>query len=134
MKIVHRRNAGHSVPWSGVIASAFLATASSSVAFAQKATALPDIRCLIVGSRISSDPDPSRQSVGRVILMYYLGRLDEIFPNMDIEEAIIKEEASMTGGYAQSETTRCSRILIERSQLLEKIAKDLMRRQGKPAP
>ena len=134
MKRADPRFVGDNRIWLRITATVFLAISCSSVAFGQKATSSSDIRCLIVGSRISSEPDPSRQSVGRIILLYFLGRLDERFPNMDIEDAIIKEEATMTADDAQSEMTRCSRLLIERSQLLEKIGKDLMRRQGKAAP
>lgn len=106
----------------------------SPVAFAQKATPSPDMRCLIVGSRISGDPDPTKQAVGRAILMYYLGRLDESFPSLDIEEAIAIEEAKMSASDVQSETKRCSRWLLDRSQVLEKIGKDLLRRQTKTPP
>ncbi|MDP9008028.1 MAG: hypothetical protein M3N91_04865 [Pseudomonadota bacterium] len=101
---------------------------SISVTHAQSVTASMDVRCIVVGSRFSAMPDAGKQAAGRLLVMYYLGRVDAAFPNVPLAVELEKEDRAMTASDLQSETTRCSKYLTDRSLALQEIAKNLRRR------
>jgi hypothetical protein len=103
-------------------------TTTISTAGAQKVTESPDIRCVVVGSKITSSSDPALQSAGPLLVMYYLGRVDAMYPTIDLENALVQVGSAMTAADIQSESIRCRTALVERAKVIEKIAKNLINR------
>ena len=103
---------------------------------AQDAETIADVRCLIVGVRISGMPDSNMQSAGTMLSLYYIGRLDAHVPKLDIEELMIKEISTMTTSDYGSEAKRCGTSLTDKGQEITRIGRDMIQRGqnlGKPA-
>jgi hypothetical protein len=102
--------------------------AVSSTAHALEATPpIPDIRCLIVGSRLGGSDNDKQRAAGQLLAMYAMARLDE-FSAREIEDAMFKESLVLTPSDLQSETTRCGKILMEKGQEMTQIGTNLVRR------
>jgi hypothetical protein len=106
-------------------------TLSSGQATAQDAETIADVRCIIVGMRFAGMVDPTQQSAGMMLSLYYIGRLDGRVPKLDIEELMIKEVSKMTTSDYGSEAKRCGASLTDKGQEITRIGKDIIERGQK---
>jgi len=106
-------------------------TLSSVQAPAQDAETIADVRCVIVGMKLVGIADPTQQSAGMMLSMYYIGRLDGRVPKLDIEELMIKEISTMTTSDYGSEAKRCGASLTDKGQEITRIGKDMVERGQK---
>jgi hypothetical protein len=95
---------------------------------AQDAATIADIRCVIVGMRLSEPVNSPQHSRGLLLTWYYIGRLDGRAQKHDIETLLIEEAGKMTASDYASEVTRCGASLAERGQQIIQIGKDLIER------
>jgi hypothetical protein len=92
---------------------------------AQDAATIADIRCVIIGVRLSEMANPTQQSKGLLLSLYYLGRLDGRSPKLDIEHLLLDEFRTMAGTDYASEGKRCGVGLTEKGQQLVEIGNHL---------
>src|SRR5260370_16462066 len=104
-------------------------TLSSAQAPAQDAETIADVRCLIVGMKFAGMADPTQQSAGMMLSMYYIGRLDGRVPKLDIEALMIKEIITMTTSDYGSEAKRCGASLTDKGQAITRIGKTRLARR-----
>jgi hypothetical protein len=100
--------------------------ASFSPAHAEDAPAAADIRCLMVGMRMSAYTDANQRTGGNMLAIYYLGRLEK-FSAKQLEEAILKESLNVKPDDFQVDASRCGKILMEKGQVITQIGNDLVR-------
>jgi hypothetical protein len=100
---------------------------------AQEAVNIADIRCVVVGMKLSEMVNSPDQSRGILLTLYYIGRLDGRVPQLDIENLLIEENSKMTSSDYASEAKRCGTGLAEKGQQITKVGKDLIER-GKKMP
>ncbi len=98
---------------------------------AQDAETAADVRCVVVGIQMSRSLDATQQASGTMVVMYYLGRLDRVFPGPNLEGLIVNAASQMSTAEFQTEATRCGKLLIEKGQLLQRIGSDLTLRSQK---
>lgn len=108
-----------------------LALSLFSMAHAQDAETVADVRCLMVGLRLSTSVDATQQSNGIKVVMYYLGRLDRVVPGPSLEGLIVNAGSQMSITEFQTEAARCGKSLIEKGQLLQRIGNNLTLRSQK---
>jgi hypothetical protein len=116
----------------------FLFAGSFSVANALDAPPLADIRCLIVGSIISSSTDATTRTAGNMLAIYSIGRLN-LFSAQEIEDAMLSESVTITPAQIKSETARCGADLQEKGRMMQDIGQNIVRRSKEmnkknPAP
>jgi hypothetical protein len=87
----------------------------------------PDVSCLVVGASIANSPDEGRRAIGRIILTYYLGRVDALSPGVDLGSAMAKQQL-VDETMLKSETARCSKVLLERVKAIQRSADELSRK------
>jgi hypothetical protein len=104
---------------------------SSTLAFAQDAETIADVRCVIIGMKLVGMADPAKQSAGMMLSIYYIGRLDGRVPQLDIEELMVKEISTMTASDYGSDAQRCGASLMDKGQEITRIGKDLVERGQK---
>jgi hypothetical protein len=102
-----------------------LGLASMSVG-AQEAVNVADIRCVVVGMKLTGATDSPDQSRGFLLTLYYLGRLDGRSPKLDIERLIIEEARRMSEADYGSEERRCGAALAEKGRQITEIGKHLV--------
>jgi hypothetical protein len=102
-------------------------TALFPTAHADEAPPPADIRCLMVGMRLSSFSDAAQRTGGNMLAIYYFGRLEK-FSAQQLEDAILKESLTIRSEDFQAESSRCGKILMEKGQVITKIGDDLVRR------
>ena len=95
---------------------------------AQDAEMIADVRCFIIGVRISEMPDSNMHSAGTMLSLYYIGRLDARVPRPNIEELMIKEISTMTTADYGSEAKRCGASLRDKGQEITRIGRDMIQR------
>jgi len=98
---------------------------------AQDAETIADIRCIVVGFRMSQLPNPAQQTAGTMAALYYIGRLEGRMPNLDIEELMITEIGRMTATDYDSEAKRCGSHLMDKGQQITRFGKDMVERGQK---
>jgi hypothetical protein len=94
---------------------------------------ITDIRCVVVGMRLTGMVNSPQHSAGMALVLYYTGRLDGRVPKLDIEDLLIKEISKMTNADYDSEAKRCEGGLTERGQSIAQIGKDMIERGQKMA-
>ena len=104
---------------------------ASMRAEAQEAVNIADIRCVVVGMKLSGMVNSPEQSRGILLTWYYLGRLDGRVPQLDIESLLIKEGGKMTSADYAVEANRCGTSLEEMGQKITQIGKNLIEREKK---
>jgi hypothetical protein len=109
-----------------VLASAL--TLLSLQARAQDAEIIADVRCVIVGIRLAGMADPSQESAGTMLSLYYIGRLDGRAPKLDVEDLMIREISRMTTQDFASESKRCGASLTEKGRQITSIGKAMNER------
>jgi hypothetical protein len=102
-------------------------------AHSQESPEIADIRCVIVGMRLSATSDSQMQSRGIFMTLYYMGRLRGRTPNIEIEAPLVKEAKKMGAGEFPPEEKRCVTDLAQAGELLTQIGKDLIENQFKVA-
>lgn len=98
---------------------------------AQEAVNIADIRCVVVGMRLSGMASSPDQSRGILLTLYYMGRLDGRVPQLDIEDLLIEESSKMTNSDYAAEAKRCGAGLAEKGQQITKVGTDLIERGKK---
>ena len=103
----------------------------SSAAKASDLERIGDIRCLLVGSQMSKSLDKNQQTFGTIVVMFYLGRLDNYFQEANLEKLIENEASMLSTEDLQIEAERCRKTLIEKGQLLQRVGNKI---EKKPTP
>jgi hypothetical protein len=99
---------------------------------AQDAETIADVRCAIVGINFAGMPDPSHQTAGTMLSLYYIGRLNGRAPKLNIESLLIAEINTMTPADYDSEAKRCGASLADKGREIARIGKDISERAQKP--
>jgi hypothetical protein len=100
-------------------------------ASAEDAQSTADLRCLIIGFKLSGSSTPAQQNAGVIATLYYLGRLDGRTDKLDLEKLVVSELPKMTAQDFQVESKRCGQLLSSRGHALQQLGKDLMAREKK---
>jgi hypothetical protein len=88
----------------------------SATSEAQDVATILDVRCMIVGMKISAAQNTTQQSQGILLSWYYIGRLDGRVPKLDMKQLVIQETGKMTTSDYASEARRCGAELAERGR------------------
>jgi hypothetical protein len=88
----------------------------------------PDLRCLLVGMRLSTVTDPQQKSAGLMLTSYFYARLEQT-ATKELEDDLAKEAFDMSPSDFKFELGRCSGILKEKGQVIKALGADLMRRR-----
>lgn len=110
----------HAVPL--VVAAIVLTTTG---AHAADAKSIADVRCLIVGARLSASSDSDQRSRAALLMIYYLGRLDGRSPVLDLEKIIETEASKMTTEDFRNEMRRCGDEFALKGKRLTAIGREL---------
>jgi hypothetical protein len=87
------------------------------------------VRCIFVGLEAAQSPDPARQQGAVVVAMYFLGRLDSLMPQANLEDLLNKESAAMNKpSVFQAEANRCGLTLKEKGRMMQQVGNRLMLR------
>jgi len=97
------------------------------IGLAQREPSTQDVRCIVVASRVSAIPDKDKQAAGKLLTMFYLGRVDAAFPSNQLAAAIEREDHALNASDFRSELSRCSNYLRDRALALDGISKNLQR-------
>ncbi len=95
------------------------------------------LHCLLVTSQIAAVDDAQISNAGAIATMYWLGRLDERAPGLDLASLITTESEKMTAEVMQAESLRCGAILRDRGMALVELGKVLqgeVDKQSDPSP
>jgi hypothetical protein len=111
----------------GVLAMAFALTSMRTEA--QETVTIEDVRCVVIGMRLSGGSNAADETRGIWMTLYYLGRLDGRVPKLDIENLLIQESKKMTASDYASAMKRCGAGLVGKGEQITKIGKDLIKRQ-----
>ena len=88
---------------------------------------IDDVRCVVVGMRISSLADRDQRSAGLMTELFFLGGLDSIVPRPDIRSLIVKVSEEMTTVEFKSEAVRCGKVLSEKGQELQDVSDEIQK-------
>ena len=99
-----------------------------NLARAEDADSIADVRCVVVGMRFAEMTDPGLQSSGRMLALYYIGRLDGRTPKLDIEKLMVQEITRMSDVDYSTEGQRCGSSLTEKGKEITRIGKDMIER------
>jgi hypothetical protein len=102
------------------------AIGSFSPAHAEDAPSSADIRCLMIGMRMSAVADANQRMGGNMLAIYYFGRLEK-FSQKQLEDAILKESLSVKPEDFLADSSRCGKILMEKGHAITQISDDLVR-------
>jgi hypothetical protein len=95
---------------------------------AQEASIVPDVRCVVVGLRLSESTNATQQNSGAMLMLYYIGRLDGEAPTVEVEDFLIQEVGKMSASDLDKEARRCGAILEKKGNQITKIGQDMIRR------
>lgn len=85
-----------------------------------------DVRCIVVGMSLAGKADPTRQTSGTMLVLYFMGRLDARVPHVDTEKMILSEATLMTPEDLAAEATRCGGALEEKGHQITSIGNKMM--------
>lgn len=88
----------------------------------------PDVRCLVVGFYLSRSADPAQQSAGRMLSVYFMGKITGRRPSADLEELLFTQVELLAGTNLQPEAQRCGGELTEVGGKMKEVGAALMRR------
>lgn len=71
---------------------------------------------------------PEQQSAGLMLAAYYLGRLDSVAADAEVERLIEREREKMTAEQFRQNAIRCGKALTAKGQELQKFSADLSRK------
>jgi hypothetical protein len=92
-----------------------------------KAGGDPDLKCMLVASRLSQNPDPKARTISGLMVFYYFGRLDVRKPGIDLRKALEAQALTVTPAELQAEARRCVTTVSARGQVLQTMS-------NRPAP
>jgi len=101
-----------------------------------------DVRCIYVGLEAAQSTDPARQESAVFVAMYFLGRLESLIPQANLEDLLIKESPAMNKpSVFEAEATRCGLTLKDKGRMMQQLGNRMMLRdretlekQGSPLP
>lgn len=99
-----------------------------SPAYGQDAETTADVRCIVVGMRLSGATDPAQRSAGMMLSLYYIGRLDGRAPSFDLEDAIVQQVSTMKPADYAAEAQRCGGSLQTKGQQITALGEHLIER------
>ena len=67
----------------------------------------PDLRCMLMASVLSQNPDPKAKELSNIMMFYYLGRFDARNPNVPLQPALQAQAKLLTQAEANPEGQRC---------------------------
>jgi hypothetical protein len=86
-----------------------------------------DVRCIVVGARLSNSADPNQRAAGQMFLVYFLGRIDGRWPGADLEKLLKRETNSDILLETDAIAMKCGTQFSARGAYLDRIGKSLMR-------
>jgi hypothetical protein len=86
-----------------------------------------DVRCVIVGARLSESTESNQRITAGMLMIYYLGRLDGRSPGVDLQRLIETELGKMTALDFQLEVKRCSDEFSAKGAVVTEIGRNLAR-------
>lgn len=88
-----------------------------------------DVRCIYVGLEAAQSTDPAKQESAVVVAMYFLGRLDSLMPQANLEDLLIKESPAMSKpSVFDAEATRCGLTLKVKGRMMQQVGNRLLLR------
>jgi hypothetical protein len=100
---------------------------------AQAASAAPaagpsdsDLKCMLVASAISQNPDPKARAIANPMVFYYLGRLDARTPGLALGPALQGEARKSQAAEMNVVAQKCVATVTARARALQALG-------GKPA-
>jgi len=111
-----------------------IASAALPPAAAQEASDLtPDVRCMVVGAQFALSADPEHQAAGKMLDIYFMGKIMGRQPAADLADLMAKEVGRMSAADLQAEAQRCGGELSEAGKRMKDVGAELIRR-GNEAP
>lgn len=104
----------------GLVLALAAALALPATAHAETAETTADLRCVAVAFAMTSDPKFS--SIGMMVALYYLGRLDGRDPDLDLAKKFSDPDALMAGMSVQEAAKSCGEKMSLRGRELKDIA------------
>lgn len=92
---------------------------------AQDAATISDIRCIVVGVKLAGMQEPSHRTVGTMLILYYMGRIDGRHPKLAIRDLIANEVSKLDSQAFAYESERCRKALAAKGLQIELIGKSL---------
>lgn len=100
------------------------------------------VRCIYVGLEAAQSTDPGTQQGAVVVAMYFLGRLDSLDPQANLEDLLTKESPAMNkASVFESEATRCGLTMKAKGRMMQQIGnrlilrdKETQEKQASPLP
>jgi hypothetical protein len=93
---------------------------------AQDAQTIADVRCIVVGAKLAGLPDSSHRTVGTMLILYYIGRIDGRQPKLDIRHLIAQEVGKLDSQLLVHESERCQNALAAKGRQIELIGKSMV--------
>jgi hypothetical protein len=108
-----------------------IASAALPPAAAQEASAItPDVRCMVVGGQFAQSADPARQAAGKMLAIYFMGKIMGRRPAVDLADLMSKEIARMSASDLQAESQRCGGELSDAGLRMKDVGAELIRRSS----
>ncbi len=121
-----RRGKGGSVIGCSALVVLVLTTLSAIArANAADTETISDIKCVVVGTRLSESSDQRQKTSGQMLLIYYLGRIQGRTPKADLEALIRSEAKKMTPSAFSEAARRCGTELSVQGAAISKIGQSL---------
>lgn len=126
----------------GLLLFLVMAASPNRLALAGESEITSDVRCVIVGMEAAQTSDSAKQQTAMAVTMYFLGQLNVIAPQADLDDLMSKQLTYLTTPLVlQAEATRCGQVLVTKAQLLQQIGthlipriKELLEKQAAPLP
>lgn len=104
------------------VACMFVPTAKADPANLQT---MADVQCLLVGERLVASTDQRQELLGNMLAIYFLGRIDDRSPSVNLEGLLKKESKDMTTSKFGVTANRCGKELAVRGMEITRIGKRL---------
>jgi hypothetical protein len=91
-----------------------------------------DVDCVVVGLHMVQMASQQQSSVGLMLAIYYLGRLDGRVPDSQVKQLIETEAKKMNPPEFRANAVRCGKALTARGQEIQEIGADLVRKTPSP--
>jgi len=95
---------------------------------AEEVSVIPDIRCVVVGLRLSESRNATQQNSGMMLMLYYMGRLDGESPTAEVEDLLVQEVGKMSAVDLDKEARRCGAVLERKGNQITKIGENMIKR------
>ena len=108
-----------------VAACLFAAPARADEPVAPDAETIADVHCVMVSFNMLGVKDAAAQVSGMMSTLYWLGRLDDRAPALDLEATMIAEYPKMKEEDYRAEAVRCGTFLQARGKFLTDMGHDM---------